>query len=997
MLTRFLTLGNFMVVSSSLRRVPFWHLLESEFHSESYTPHVKETLTIVARRLGFKSLSLLFESYATHIANAISLLNLDFTRLSWDLLGYANVKSFMDATFPIVCPMLALRSDSSDPELLIKQPFFANYLRTTHQTIEQALARVFPAIVGWKAVFYLEDTNASQEQVLAEEFDAHLGEMMEKWARRCLVDGAGEDDAVAYIQKSLDRIAFNILRLLQDVDYSSGGPLAKAAQTVSLAPQHAEVFKALNSYRKHSPFVMHPPNPPSVPALTIVKCLKWLAGFAKRRTTFKPSTSGMTYNVIRLLLAETVRTPLANDQLQMFSALSLHISFHFAEIKDLAFLRLLMHGAVILLPEYDLAPCAQSLLNWCMNTYARLSEGSDARAGLSSFPDILSQIAHVAGHYASHPTDQKSRDMGLKLIEWLESKTSEYSAHETLRHQILSSVVTWPPNLRRTVEEFEVELQDYENLTHIFKDPTISINKFRITQRLRDHATFDKSALKVFATDEFWRLKSCVPAMNDLHDDDVAAFAELLSLRAGKIDMMPDSLSENRSLALRYSRLTPKGLITPTTSQYIILLLYEMLYSYTMVMSDLAYRTLRYMFSAGCSIPDVSKNPLTLRELKLLASYLVPTPTPKTASLEDLANSPKYNNSRTNFKVWISLATVLFSGVLSTSQSFFSHLSTLLEHDVAFAQELFPLLVHELLILPSESNSTPRLHLSRYFSSLLSFPDTENKIKKTIIDTVLHLRHFPPSPTLSPNSLECNYWLDVDYLLLSNSATRCGAFTTALLFLELAADGPEKHKVEETSEDILFTIYSHIEEPDGFYGIKSQDPHAFLLRRLHHEKRWEKALQFHNAGWTNHNDAMTQALHNLGWNDLAMKAISKDQRGNSSVEASSEMWYELGWRVGHWDLPAVTPENQPSATIYIALQSMHQERDGHRLAAKLRQLSRMELIRLSATGNEDMEALRSSVRRLLSLREIQRWKSADDLQDLEDGLRVEAQRTADFE
>ena len=55
-----------------------------------------------------------------------------------------------------------------------------------------------------------------------------------------------------------------------------------------------------------------------------------------------------------------------------------------------------------------------------------------------------------------------------------------------------------------------------------------------------------------------------------------------------------------------------------------------------------------------------------------------------------------------------------------------------------------------------------------------------------IIKIVLHLRGF--APAFRTGVLAFNRWLEIDSVLLSEAAIKCGAFASALMFLEMKHD-----------------------------------------------------------------------------------------------------------------------------------------------------------------------------------------------------------------
>jgi len=85
----------------------------------------------------------------------------------------------------------------------------------------------------------------------------------------------------------------------------------------------------------------------------------------------------------------------------------------------------------------------------------------------------------------------------------------------------------------------------------------------------------------------------------------------------------------------------------------------------------------------------------------------------------------------------------------------------------------------------SEKSIKERVRLlSDHLSSVLQYPSAGIETVRAILKIILHLRHF--HPPYRPDLLGYNAWLKIDFLLLSEAAIKCGAFATALLFLESA-------------------------------------------------------------------------------------------------------------------------------------------------------------------------------------------------------------------
>ncbi|GAW01440.1 ataxia telangiectasia mutated [Lentinula edodes] len=104
MLTRILSLGNIMVVSSAVRRGPYWHLLETCFFSTKYNRHIETLLTGVSQRMGLNKLSDLFEAYAYQLAFSILQGEHNVLQLPVNLLGYRDLKERANETIRAFTP-----------------------------------------------------------------------------------------------------------------------------------------------------------------------------------------------------------------------------------------------------------------------------------------------------------------------------------------------------------------------------------------------------------------------------------------------------------------------------------------------------------------------------------------------------------------------------------------------------------------------------------------------------------------------------------------------------------------------------------------------------------------------------------------------------------------------------------------------------------------------------------------------------------------------------
>jgi ataxia telangiectasia mutated family protein len=224
-------------------------------------------------------------------------------------------------------------------------------------------------------------------------------------------------------------------------------------------------------------------------------------------------------------------------------------------------------------------------------------------------------------------------------------------------------------------------------------------------------------------------------------------------------------------------------------------------------------------------------------------------------------------------------------------------------------------------------------------------------------------------------------WLDMDYILLSRISVASGAYTTALLFLELATEYRDcQDPAAVIEESVLFQIYSHIDEPDGFYGIQSTDLRGTLLKRFHHENRWEQAFRFHGAALeaasTDHQHlaGTLRSLCAFGFDRLAMTSYREVSAEDASSTEHTSMGYRLGWRTETWDLPDIGGVDETGRSLYLAMRAICRERDPHAVDVVLEDALRNEIDTLRRLGEENIAGIRNVVQDLLCIQQVAYWR-----------------------
>ncbi|KAG1746583.1 uncharacterized protein EDB91DRAFT_1345361 [Suillus paluster] len=971
MLTRTLCLGNIMVVSSAVRRGPYWHLIEAAFHSPLYTRHIQATLTGVSERLGLPKLSDLFEAYASQIAYSIRQAFQDVLRLSPQLLGYQNRRECAEATFRLFTPTNVMAGGGSSEAVDHGRRLFLSHCAANQKTAADGLQECLGDLIGFQLVFWLDDgrvdCNTPPEQ-------------LKKMLKDKGVDLSQEQGFNSCVEQNAASIAAAVVRSLGDQNFSAEGAIMQAIKAHD-SNHSAQVFKALSKYRTLDDFNLHSPNLPAFGSSTVLQALNWCISLAAR-----DHVKAISYHVLHQLFSEVQRSPLVNEQIRLLNGISLLVAVRHEDFQDPTLLHTLIHEATSLLAQADLVQTARSLLEWGFTMY-RLTSQVDQR-----FPDVLIRVCAQAHDYSLATDDVQIADMGKGLLHWIDRQALELCRSSKIRPQVMNALSAWPHQPSSELLSVYDDITA-DGLSMILSDYRIASNKFRLVRRLRDLAEQGVYDRAQFAKTDFWRLKDFIPTRDQLQPDDVDAFASLLIANNGDIYSFGSEQPFLQTLRGRHRRSAKKREASQmefSPQRAIIQTLLAMVDGNSPQEVTLAYCTLRSVVSASSSDALLLQSwPVESRAaLEYLQQYPVKARTRCVRSVDELQETVECH-LESEYRKWISELTILLSDVLSAVDPFYAQFSTFLERDVSFADEMLPVLVHTLLQneldRPEPTGMSPKLRLSEYFSAILAMDNVHLSCLRSVVDVVLHLRNFRPKD--STDSLAHDKWLDIDYLLLARSAVTCGAYTTALLFLELAAEYQSLDMDNTTdTEHILFEIYSHIDEPDGFYGIRTADLRHFLIKRFHHEKQWEKAFRFHGAALEAGSpeavdtDGLLSSFHAFGFDRLAIGTLQTSQIGDSR-NSSSAMCYQLGWRTETWDLPDYAGDSS-GATLYQALRAVYRERNPRAVDAIVRSSLDDEMTRLRQLGTENISGIREVARNIMCLGQITQWRSHSMQQQL---------------
>lgn len=962
MLTRTLCLGNIMISSSYVRRGPYWHLLEAAFHSPLYSRHIQAVLRGVSERLGLSKPSELFEAYASQIALSIRQNFLDILRLPPNLLGYENRRECAEAAFRLFTPANLMNGGGSQEAVAHGQQLFVNHCSATQKTNADGLRACIGDLIGLQLVSLVDTTHVS---------DSTLVPRLEELFQSKGIDLLPLGGFTQCVQQNAASIAAAVIRSFGDQDFSDGGAIVEGLCAHGLR-EAARTFMSLNKYRRLNDFRFHPPNLPRFGTSTILRSLQWCTSVA-----VSEHVTAISYHVLHQIFAELHSTPFVNEQLRLLNGISLLVAVLAEKFKDPTLLHTFIQKSSSLLAQADLTRAAQSYLEWGFSVY-QMEVELDQR-----FPDILIRVCALLddNHATSRVSSASKRNQELSL--WIDEQALVLCRNSKIKAQILKALPAWShqpsPGLLSVVEDITAD-----SLSATLSDHRIASNKFRLVRKLLELAEQHAYSKSQFAMTDFWRLKDYIPQRANLQRDDIDAFASLLVANTGGIYGFGSEHPYPQTLRARHrmgNRLQEEAQVNPSPHRSVIQTLLAMLDGINPSEVYLVYLALKSLISASSEETLAfhlwsAEHRAPFEFFQQFPVVLSIRPTRGIAELDSISHPS------TDFARWICSLSTLLNDILNSSDKFYAQLTPLIANSPQFAEEILPILVHTLLSRElsqgASSATSARKYLSDYFTAILAAEDPSRSCMRAVVDVVLHLRSFRP---IDSGWLTHDKWLDVNFRLLAKSAVGCGSYTTALLFLELAFEYGQLNKESPDGiEHLLFEIYGHIDEPDGFYGIKTTDLHHFLIKRFHHEHQWDKAFRFHGAAIEAGSresidaDGLLQSFHAFGFDSLAIGTLQGSQKGFQSDDASSTMSYQLGWRTETWDLPDTGDFQDSNIALYRALRAIYRERDSHVIDATIQSALCDAMDRLRTLGNEDITEIREIARNIMCLNHLTQWR-----------------------
>ena len=258
-----------------------------------------------------------------------------------------------------------------------------------------------------------------------------------------------------------------------------------------------------------------------------------------------------------------------------------------------------------------------------------------------------------------------------------------------------------------------------------------------------------------------------------------------------------------------------------------------------------------------------------------------------------------------------------------------------------FSAELFPYIVHLALSSEIEKEQVVRVYLSESFNAHFSTheADTDQK-SRLLLESLLYL--LTQKIHNEKTRMDRLEWLELDYLLAAEVADKCNMPTASLYLAELGAAPQTATQSSRRSSltlpeprlpsnELLLSIYSRVDDPDSFYGVKQPPSLESVLARVHHEGDGIKGLMLHSA-------RMDASMRKCGMADgsdrlglvgsvgaMNLSSLTHDllnRKGGQSTTATTDTMLNAARKLEQWDVSPPQMDGSAASTVYSVFRGL---------------------------------------------------------------------------
>ena len=286
---------------------------------------------------------------------------------------------------------------------------------------------------------------------------------------------------------------------------------------------------------------------------------------------------------------------------------------------------------------------------------------------------------------------------------------------------------------------------------------------------------------------------------------------------------------------------------------------------------------------------------------------------------------------------WIKLLSVALTQAKS-NEILLSELRRALEGIEGLPHQLFPYILHLVLLGESENSTEIRTIISDAFRNWFQEMDDEALPHiRLALEAILYLRS-QPLPRETSKADRCR-WLDINFTMAATAAARCRMFKTALLLLEIGCSENTRTKTSRRSSglkielppDLLLDIYQNLNDKDSFYGVRQPSSLSTVMEQLEFEDASFKSLSFRGAYYDSQirqvsladrttEEDLIRVLDTLDLNGLSQSVLY-----NMSDDGtfSGDVRYRTARKLERWDISSPPSHTSSASMIFRTFQDIH--------------------------------------------------------------------------
>ena len=399
--------------------------------------------------------------------------------------------------------------------------------------------------------------------------------------------------------------------------------------------------------------------------------------------------------------------------------------------------------------------------------------------------------------------------------------------------------------------------------------------------------------------------------------------------------------------------------------------------------------------------------PSSLIKAMFWSDYCLPKASPSSPDAEasDLQSSAEYQEDLTPHR-WIQQFAIALCKT-AKNDPMLSTLPLVLNNIQYISEEVFPYVLHLVLLKESDGQQTSRAIVSRvlqqWFRVCLESGHGISSVQ-ILLKALLYL-HTQPLPHETVNA-DRSHWLEIDYRQAATVASKCAMYKTSLMLLEI--DRSEHTKAQATASkrdsrrkplepvqdvsDLLLDIYKQVDEEDAFYGVKQPSSLFSMMNQLEYEHAGFKSLSFRGAYYDGQirqasqesevdAESMVRALDRLDLNGLSQSMLGKvSNTGAESVDAA----LHTARKLEKWDITAPSTHTSPTSATFRVFQNLNSALEFPKIDGALRTgfSDIMNQLLAGKAANSSMHSMLANLAVLTEIDEVFSSRGPKQMQDV---------------